>query len=38
MAQEIGIDRHAPQTEVRAKWDQKTLQNAPALEPETKRG
>jgi dimethylaniline monooxygenase (N-oxide forming) len=31
MAEEIGIGRHAPQTEVKAKWDYKTLENAPML-------
>ena len=34
MAQEIGIDRHAPQMEVMTKWDYKTLANAPAPNPE----
>jgi dimethylaniline monooxygenase (N-oxide forming) len=34
MAQEIGIDRHAPLTEVEMKWDYKTLANAPAANPE----
>jgi hypothetical protein len=29
VAQEIGIDRHAPQAEVKAEWNYKTLQNAP---------
>ena len=30
MAREIGIDRHAPQTEVKMQWDYKTLANAAA--------
>lgn len=34
MAQEIGIDRHTPQMEVKTKWDYKTLANAPAPDPE----
>ena len=36
MAQEIGIDRYAPQTEVKMKWDYKTLENAPAPNPDIK--
>ena len=34
MAKEIGINRHAPQSEVKTKWDYKTLANAPAPNPE----
>jgi hypothetical protein len=30
MEQEIGIERHAPQMEVKTKWDYNTLANAPA--------
>lgn len=34
MAQEIGINRHVPQTEVKTKWDYKTLANPPACNSE----
>ena len=34
MAEEIGIGRHAAQTEVKTKWVYKTLANAPAINPE----
>ncbi|KAF8802217.1 FAD/NAD(P)-binding domain-containing protein [Phlegmacium glaucopus] len=37
VAEEIGIDRHAPQTKVQVKWDYKTLENAPALRPENEK-
>ena len=34
VAEEIGINKHAPQSKFEAKFDYKTLQNAPALKPE----
>jgi dimethylaniline monooxygenase (N-oxide forming) len=34
MAQEMGINRYTPQTEVKTKWDYKTLENAPAPNPD----
>ena len=35
--EEIGIDRHAPMTNVKPKWDYTTLKNTPALDPENKK-
>ena len=34
MAEEIGINKYAPQTKFEARYNYKTLQNAPALKPE----
>ena len=37
MAEEIGINRHAPQTEVKMKWNYNSLKNAPTIKPENEK-